>query len=276
MKDFNFDNMKNYETPDEWAERAIATASAMKPKYPQYIRFAAACCCLVFVCFLSVIMFNYSKNTPPVLKSEPKPESTIEVQTEEQNDFTQEHIDTMPLDNTAEQPSKESNQENQDNNNKPEQNPSVAPVVPPATEPSKPDETIPQSPTNPPEPTKPITPQQPTQAPDVPDPTEEPSQEDVTDDVRQSGDCIVSFAPSYLVGNGTIYCRIKTLDNVSVGDNNLMSDEHVATFFSGFGSKYYYLYSPQSAGLELEPGTYRYYFYNEHSVPICSVIVEVK
>lgn len=266
MKDFNFDKMKNYNVSDEWADRVLLTTSTMKPSSNRYAKIVVSCLCLTFACVISLMVFSFGKNTQENIKTAIKSETTAATEIKA-TDTTTHEVSENPTS------SEKLNEKETDALEKPtvtgatdtQVNKPVKPTSVPATQPQpevKP--TAPQS-------TTPVV--TPTIAPTEPA-TQAPTED--TTSPAHSGDCIVSFSPSYLVGNGTIYCRIKDADNNSVGDTNLFSQEHVASFYSGFGSVYYYLYSPQSAGVVLEPGTYKYFFYNEHGVPILNIVVEIQ
>lgn len=258
MKNFNFDNMKNFTVSDEWADRVLSTASTIQPSKKPNVTVITTCLSLVFVCILGVIGFNFTKNTPKTLP--------MDVLKETQNETLSNLVEETEKPTTQNETVKESTEH---------QTVSASTVKPTQMEEITPTQITPQptvTPTQPqtqptPEPTEPVLPSE--------GETTEPTDNGTQNPSGSNGDCIVSFSPSYLVGSGKIYCRIKDDNLKSVGDTNLFSDQHLASFYSGFGSNYYYLYSPENAGLVLEPGTYNYYFYNEHGIPICQVVVEI-
>lgn len=265
MKDFNFDKMKNYQVSDEWADRVIDAASGIRPRSGRNTKLIASCLCLTFVCIVSVMFFGYTKDNGAIVPVASQSSTNTEekftsptvnqsTQPEKQNEQT--HVPSATANNNIVPPTKAPNSTQSGH-----EKPTLAPSVKPSQTP-EPTEVKPTTPT-----------EMPTQAPTI-TPTQDPKPEDPTE--MLSGDCVVSFSPSYLVGSGKIYCRIKDVDKKSVGDKNLFSDEHLARFYSGFGSIYYYLYSPQAKGVVLEPGIYYYYFYNEHGVPILNLQVEVR
>ena len=280
MNDFNFDKMKSFDISDEWADRVLSTASKIKPRPKYNAKIIASCLCLTFVCMISVLVFGFGKTQPQIPTAPKETETVIQTQEKSENKAyktvkKQEKSEVTQVKETKNQEISASKQEESTKKptDKKEQKPTVLnnhtqkPVIKPTVKPVKPtNETVSEE-------TQPSTEQS---LPNKEESTEE-SKTDNEDLTSPTGsDCIVSFSPSYLVGDGKIYCRIKDVNDRPVGDRKLFSSEHLARFYSGFGSVYYYIYSPQSVGLVLEPGTYRYYFYNEHGVPITDVIVEIK
>ncbi len=260
MKDFNFDNMKNFTVSDEWADKVLATASTITPTKIRNKRIIATCVSLVFVCAISVAVLHFHNNTPKILPTDVVKETEFEtVKTTADSTVDNTEDSSTPKETTSKALEQTEVYENATEPYETQKPKPVETTPPPTIAPTQPST---EPATNPIEST-------------VPEPTQSPS-EDTETLPPGTGDCIVSFSPSYLVGNGNIYCRVKDSNLISVGDSNLFSNEHLASFYSGFGSVYYYIYSPQSAGLNLSPGTYHYYFYNEHGVPICNTVIEIK
>ena len=270
MSEFNFDKMKNLEIPDTWVDGALNVPP--KKKLPvicvNFRRVATAVACLLVVCLVGFIPFiiNPDNDILPVATKSTDPTSHTVVdetsdntdvsQTEEDQEQTQKPSENMVVNIQTETPNPSTNTE----------------VMEPSESTQASETIIPDSSTT--EPTQVDTQATQPSIPEVILPTND-SPEDSSGPDFLSGDCIVSVSPSFLVGSGNIYCKIKDESNIHIGDNHLYSQQHVASFYSGFGSVYYYLYSPQKAGLVLEPGTYYYYFYNEHSVPICKATVVI-
>lgn len=281
MKDFNFDKMKNYTVPDELADKVLDTVANIKPSSGRYAKIVVSCICFTLVCAISIVVFGFKNQQPPTLRVSDTKETQTQSETETQvietsEDNTTENSDSDVVipdstkeitDATQESESEQKSPSSSSPTNttpgvKPSQKPSK-PTTPPVVDPPKP--TLPPEPSQEPPTTPPESPEEPSQEPPIEDPSD-----------LLNGDCVVSFSPSYLVGSGKIYCRVKDSDKNTVGDKNLFSDQHLASFYSGFGSVYQYIYSPSAMGLVLEPGNYNYFFYNEHGVPILNVPIVVK
>lgn len=72
MNDFNFDKMKNFVAPDEWAEKAKVLPENVKEKQNKtpfvfYRRFLSFAACFLFVCGLSVALFFYFNNDVDIM-----------------------------------------------------------------------------------------------------------------------------------------------------------------------------------------------------------------
>ena len=55
MSEFNFDKLKNYDAPNEWAERVIKTANSKKKDrifFTRGYRVAMLCICLILMCVM--------------------------------------------------------------------------------------------------------------------------------------------------------------------------------------------------------------------------------
>ncbi len=267
MSEFNFDKLKNLDIPDKWVDDTI-NASVKKEKTPilfvNFKKLVPAVACLLVVCLVSLVPFilKADKEILPVDTTETQSTESVSLitpTTEKETSTEQKEIST--------EATQEIREDNIDN---------VTPTQPVFSE-TRNDETVSETS----EPTK-----SPTSATEEPTEPEEPTLPDVIVPSENNpndsaypnysaGDCLVAISPSFLVGNRNVYCRIYNSDQEYIGDRNIFSDQHLASFYSGFGSVYYYLYSPQKAGIILEPGTYTYSFYNDHTVPICKATVIV-
>lgn len=269
MSDFNFDKLNNLEIPEKWVDNTLYASETSKKSAPAFINFRktmTAFACLIVVCLVGFTLFIFKpdKDILPIdTSSTQSTESSLiissteaEESTTQQKDFENptEAIEETYASNTEHKKPTENispetnNDETISETNEPEENPTTS-----TDEPTKPEEPS---------------------VPDVVFPTTD-SPEDSSDPEYSVGDCLVGISPGYLVGNGNIYCRIYDSNNKYIGDRNIFSDQHLAHFYSGFGNTRYYYYNPIKAGITLEPGTYTYSFYNEHTVPICNAKIVI-
>ncbi len=274
MRKVNFNSLENLQIPDTWTEKAIAISG--KNEGPKKIPFVfsrkilSLVACLVVVCLVSSIplIFKINNDILPVypendehinvaesVEDDIKPTETVKQPDEKETEVYVDVENTEPSEIVEETKAESSNstiEEKPEVSKKPTQ---------------KPSESVPEEPVE----TEPVEEFGPNK-----DNVIEPDNPEDSSDTQLPGDCVVGFSPGYLVGDGKIYCKIYDKDYNILGDSNLFSDEHRASFYSGFGSIYYYLYSPLKVGLDLEPGKYIYVFYNEHTVPICNVTVVIE
>lgn len=269
MSEFNFDKLSNLEIPEKWVDNTLNAPKIPQKSTPVFINLKkpmTAVACLMVVCLVgfSLFIFKPDKNILPV--------DTEATQSTENSLIIS---PTMAQESTTKQNGikaiTEATEETHLNNTeskKPIENTSFSTEADETVnEPNKPEES-PTAAT--PEPTENVEPS----APDVIPPTDN-SANDSSNPEYSVGDCLVAISPGYLVGNGNIYCRIYNSNHEYIGDKNIFSDQHLARFYSGFGSTYYYYYNPIKAGLILEPDTYTYSFYNEHTVPICKAKIVI-
>ncbi|MBQ7133139.1 MAG: hypothetical protein IJO20_01435 [Ruminococcus sp.] len=263
MSEFNFDKLSNLEIPEKWVDNTLSASSTSKESAPAFINIRktmTAFACFLVVCLVGFSLFTFKpdKNMLPVDTTPTQStESSADINptTEKENETVQK--DTQTVTEATEKPNADRAELK-----KPTENTSTA---------TQPDEIV--SETNEPEnlPTDATQESTEPQEPSLPEVIfpDNGSPEDSSDPDYSVGDCLVGISPGYLVGNGNIYCRIYNSNHEYIGDNNIFSDQHLAHFYSGFGSTYYYYYNPIKSGLVLEPDTYTYSFYNEHNVPIC-------
>ena len=269
MSEFNFDKLSNLEIPEKWVENTLNAPRNSRKSAIIFLNFRkpmTAAACLMVVCLVGFTLFTFKPNKDILPVDTNTPQSTESLSVISPT-IAQEGT-TEPKDTEA---ITEATEETYVNNTE-SKNPTEY-----ISSDTKADETV-----N--EPTK--SQENPTTSSQEPTESEEPSVPDIvyptiatpndsSEPEYSVGDCIVSISPGYLVGNGKIYCRIYNSNHEYIGDKNICSDQHLAHFYSGFGSTYYYYYNPLKAGLILEPDTYTYSFYNEHSVPICKAKIVI-
>lgn len=268
MNDFNFDKMKGFNTPDEWAEKAKDIPKKYKNPTPIIFftdsRSFAAVASLVLVCCLSVLFFIFKPdyNILPVA-----PSATLSSETEslEPTDTTykstnpqktDEYVNTEPTENqqstensTTESPTQKptSSTEQTDSTQKPTD--------------SRPTTKPPEKPTNSQPPTV-----KPTEKPNQ-EPTSKPTQNPTTGVVGDPDPVICygsySLSNSWEVNSVDVFCKLYDSNGNLVGDKDLYSYQHEASIDSMNSSMAYVSYEPASKGLFLPKGQYSFYFYND-------------
>lgn len=278
MRKVNFNSLKNLQIPDAWTKKAIAISGNNEgPKKIPFVisrKVLSLVACLVVVCLVSSIplIFKINNDILPV-STENSENISVTVSREDDNNpakIEKEHKEKPTKEDTENHVVIENTEPSElvEETKTPSSNSSAEEKPEESKKPTqKPSETVPEEPVK----TEPVEDFGPSG-----DNVINPDSPEDSSDTPKPGDCVVGFSPSFLVGDGKIYCRIYDKDDNILGNQNLFSDEHRASFYSGFGSVYYYIYSPSKVGLNLEPGKYRYVFYNEHTVPICNVTVVVE
>ncbi len=267
MNDFNFDKMKSFNTPDEWAEKAREIPQKYKKPTPFLFfpdsRSFAAVASLVLVCCLSVLFFII-KPDDNILPVDPSATMSSETENLEPTDPTyekrnpqkpDEYVNTEPTENqqstensTTESPTQKptSSTEQTDSTQKPTDSR-------PTTKPT-------EKPTNSQQPTAKPT-QKPTQ-----EPTSKPTQKP-TEGVVGNPDPVICFGSyslinSWEVNSVDVFCKLYDNNGNLVGDKDLYSYQHEALVYSITTTTAYVSYEPASKGLLLKSGQYSYYFYD--------------
>lgn len=255
MNDFNFDKMKNFNTPNEWAEKAKEIPVITETKTPlfvfRYPRAFAVAMSFLFVVVLSVSFFVFKPDEDilPVATNAQNSEETV-IRTE----------NTHPTDNTKEtekefesggyvniEPEESEPQTQANTSEKPTQKPtSSTEKIEPSEKPSE---------------TQPVN--KPTDKPLL-EPTSESTQNPSTSISNKPVVCRGSYSlvNSWEVNSVDIFCKIYDSNGNLMGDQDLYSYQHEASIDSMTMSMAYVSYEPASKGLLLPKGQYSFYFYN--------------
>lgn len=284
MSEFNFDKMRNFKAPDEWAEKTISIVNEKRrARYYRMkkMRICAACLCLIILCMFSftfcIKVLGESFITPvnvdeTVTKtdSEDRPikdgrENSIwddeEEFYEESKETSVTEAETTSL--TEETRVKETDKtealnEKEKETQKPTsaKNPSKT-EKDPQSKPNKPNNNSAVRPTQKPaqKPSADNKPK-PTQAPPVDiEPTETPIEYRVV--------CSTIIDKSLISSNDVVYCRIYDCDNdVYLGDDDIFSSQHMAENYGSSDSGYYVRYYPVKRGVITSNGEYIVMFYD--------------
>ena len=254
MNDFNFDKMKNFNTPNEWAEKAKEIPVITETKTPlfvfRYPRAFAVAMSFLFVVVLSVSFFVFKPDEDilPVATNAQNSEETA-IRTE----------NTHPTDNTKEtekefesggyvniEPEESEPQTQANTSEKPTQKPTSSTE---RIEPSeKPSETQPQTQNQ----TENLT-----QTPStVPMPSDPPSDKVDKNDIYVN----VAIYKHLVLADEKIFCRVYDEKGVLLGDPDLYSEEHLTELI--FSTYYFVRYYPYRHSLITKTGFYTFVFYN--------------
>ncbi len=258
MNDFNFDKMKNFNSPDEWAEKAREIPQKYKIPTPllflENSRPLAVAASLVLVCTLSFLFFVFKldDNILPIdlnTVSSSKTESVTE--SFEPTDPTYEKENPQKPDEYVKIEPTESQQSTENSTTEsPTQKPTNSTEIVAPTE--KPTEA--QSPT-----AKPT--EKPTQ-----ESTSKPTQNPTTGVVGNPDPVICfgsySLVNSWEVNSVDVFCKLYDSNGNLVGDKDLYSYQHEALVYSITTTTAYVSYEPASKGLLLKSGQYSFYFYD--------------
>lgn len=253
--------MKNFNTPDEWVEKAREIPERFKKSTPFLFfptsRSFAAIASLVLVCSISVLFFLL-KPDDGILPVAPNATLSYETENYEPTDSTYETGKPQNLDEYVNTEPTESQQNSK--------NPTaVSPTQKPtnSTEQSestqKPTDSRPT--TKPPE--KPTESQSPTDKP-TEKPMQEPTQKPTANTTLNPVICIGSYSlsNSWEVNSVDVFCKLYDSNGNLMGDKDLYSYQHEATIDSMSSSMAYVSYEPASKGLSLKSGQYSFYFYD--------------
>lgn len=288
MSEFNFDKMRNFKAPDEWAEKTISIVSEKKRARYYHIkrlRICVACICLILLCMFSftfcIRILGNSFITPVNVEetvtktdSEDRPikdgrENSIwddDEFYEESNETSVTEVETTSsteetrVNETIKKESSKNKVEKEKETQKPTsaKKPSKTEKVP-QNKPNQPNNKPVVRPTQKPA-QKPSTDNKPkpTQAPPVDiEPTETPIEYRVV--------CSTIIAKSLMSENDVVYCRIYDCDNdVYLGDDDIFSSQHMAENYGSSDSGYYIRYYPVKRGVITSNGEYIATFYDEN------------
>lgn len=257
MNDFNFDKMKEFVTPDEWAKKAKEIPVTTETKTPffvfRYARAFAVVMSLLFVVVLSVVFFAFKpeQNILPIATSTNTSEETaLKTENTDSTNNTKETEKESETDKNLIIEPEESKQETESNTSeKPTQKPTSATEK---IEPSeKPSESQPQTQ----KPTENPT-QTPSTEPIIPVPSEPPSE------VINKYDTYIyaSIYKHLVLEDEKIFCRVYDENGVLLGDPDLYSQEHLTEL--SFSTYYVARYYPYRHSLITKTGFYTFVFYN--------------
>ena len=290
MNEFNFDKMRNFKAPDEWAEKTIKVVNEKRrARYYQVkrMRIAMACLCLILLCMFSFTfcirvlgesfitpvnveetVVNNSDDKYPI-KDERENSIWADDEEETENENEEETSDKKDetLSPTQETQEKETVKSDSSKNNDKKEKETQKPTT--AKKPQKPDE----KPQNKPDkqenkpavrptqkPAKPNTDNKPkpTQAPAVEiEPTEAPVENRIV--------CSTTISKSLLTNSQKVYCRIYSCDeDIYLGDSDLYSLQHLAELYSNSDDSYSVRYYPAKKGVVNKNGEYIAMFYDEN------------
>ncbi|MBQ7133135.1 MAG: hypothetical protein IJO20_01415 [Ruminococcus sp.] len=268
MNDFNFDRMKSFNTPTEWAEKAREIPEKYKNPTPFLFfpvsRSFAAVASLVLVCSLSVLFFIFKPddNILPV-----NPDATLSYETVSKTESVE------PMDPTydtgkPQNPDEYVNIEPTESRQSTENPTTVSPTQKPTSSTEYTEPT--QKPTNSAPTTEPT--QKPTDSKPTSKPTEKPTQKPTNDPSQNptagttSNPVICrgsySFSNSWEVNSVDVFCKLYDSSGNLMGDKDLYSYQHEASIDSMSISMVYVSYEPTSKGLLLPKGQYSFYFYD--------------
>lgn len=257
MSEFNFDKLKNYDAPNEWAERVIKTANSKKKErtfFTRGYRVAMLCICLILMCVMGFTVclqaldegFILPVNVEETVVSTKIPHMdnvNVNVSDNDDDDFDNDS-ETEPEEETQElEPTEKETQKVEPTKKKPEKETQKVDKVKPTKKPqsSKPSET--QKPHKP-ESTKPYI-----------EPTEMPIENKVV--------CSATIDKSKMSGS-SVYCRIYDCeDDIYLGSDDMFSSQNLADVYGSSDNELFVRIYPVKRGLITENGEYIVMFYDE-------------
>ncbi len=290
MSEFNFDKMRNFKAPDEWAEKTIRIVNEKKrARYYQIkrLRICAACLCLILLCMFSftfcIRILGNSFITPVNVEetitkndNDERPikdsrENSIWDNDEEELDEENNETSVTEVETTSsteetrvKETEKKESSKNKEEKEKETQKPTSAKKPSktekdPQNKPNKPENKPVVKPTQKPA-QKPSTDKKPkpTQAPPVDiEPTETPIENRIV--------CSTTISKSQLGDSQKVYCRIYSCDeDIYLGDSDLYSLQHLAELYSNSDDSYFVRYYPAKKGVVNKNGEYIATFYDEN------------
>ena len=270
MSEFKFDKLKNYQAPDEWAQRVIDTVNEEKtvPIYhTRCFRATIVCVCMILVCVLSFTFCLQvldetiipSVNVNETFVSSTKTQNATLYEPDETQKESENELFSDPTENETEDETKTSTDSTENvkpTNKKPEKETQKPEVVKPTKKPqsSKPSET--QKP----------------QKPESTTPYIEPTEAPIEDRVN----CSTIIEKSKL-STGNVYCRVYDCDDdVYLGDDDIFSSQHLAEIYGSTDSSYYIRYFPVKSGVITKNGEYIVMFYDSNGKNLKSFGFTVK
>lgn len=259
MSEFNFDKLKNYEAPDEWAEKTIDSAHVLKVQMihrKRKTRIAVLCVCFIILCVMSLTfclqIFGEAIITPVNIEEttdvEKTPDSYMDnvIHVEKiENPHTEAvettEKETVSVTTETEKPTQqevEPSEKKSDNNKKPTT--SQKPTKKPSSQ--KPTTAVNKNPDN--------------NGNTTIEPTETP--------VANRVICSTIIEKSALENSDRVYCRVYSCDEDRyLGDDDIYSSEHIAEIYGENDDKCYIRYFPVKNGVIKENGEYIITFYDE-------------
>lgn len=261
MSEFNFDKLKNYEAPNEWAEKVIKTANEKEKEkiyFTRGYRVAVICVCLILLCVMGFTVCLQVLDETII----------VPVNVEETVDSTKNpHMDNINVnitdksDEDFEEESKSDKKETQLTESIEKETEKVEPAKKKSEkETQKVDK---ESPTKKPQSTKSIDKetQKPQTKPESTTPYVEPTETPIENKVV----CTTTISKNLITDSDAIYCRIYDCDDdVYLGDENIYSSQHLAQIYGNSEESYYIRYFPVKNGVITKNGEYIAMFYDEN------------
>lgn len=260
MSEFNFDKLKNYEAPDEWADKTIDSAKVLKVQIihrKRKVRIAILCICFIIFCMMSFTFclqilgetIITPVNTEETTSTKKSPDSYMDniIYVEKTENPHTEAVETTEKETVTktletEKPTQqkvESSEIKSENNKKPTT--AVKPTKKPSSQ--KPTTTVNKQPDN--------------NSNTIIEPTETPIEYRVI--------CSTNINKSALENSEKIYCRVYSCDEDKyLGDDDIYSSEHIAEIYGENDIQYYIRYLPVKNGVIKENGEYIISFYDEN------------
>lgn len=267
MSEFKFDKLKNYEAPDEWAERVIKTANSKKKEkiyFTRGYRVAIICVCLILMCVMgftvclqvldeAIIVPVNVEETVDSTKTPHMDNINVNIPNKNGEDFEEEtKTDATEIDKEKETQATEPNKKETTNveptKKKPEKETQKVDKVKPTKKPQSPEQNDKE-------------PQKPSQKPESTTPYVEPTETPIENKVV----CTTTIGKNMISSSDAIYCRIYDCDDdVYLGDENIYSSQHLAQIYGSSEDNYYIRYFPVKRSVITKNGEYIVMFYDEN------------